>query len=119
MRIIALVRCAHFILGAAMPRRAVTFSCLPKKKVTKRTTAPPAARVPCVARQAGRLRNSRDPLRGHALAVLADCPRLGCATRRRSRGPKNRNVAGDTAALRKCIVNSEKMGGGFTQGGMP
>ena len=69
MRIIALVRCAHFIWGRPCPGGAVTFSCLPKKRVTKKKGTPctAPARVPCVARQAGRLRNSREPLRGHAL----------------------------------------------------
>ncbi|MHB1245093.1 MAG: hypothetical protein ACYCZH_01540 [Sulfuriferula sp.] len=45
--------------GAA--RRLVSFFCLPKKKGTKENGTP--FRRPCVARQAGRLRNSADGLR--------------------------------------------------------
>ncbi|MBI5752911.1 MAG: hypothetical protein HZA59_12345 [Hydrogenophilales bacterium] len=52
---------------------------MPKKKLTKKKGTPftgrPVGRLPCVARQTGRLRNSRDPLRGHALKqVLAEFP---------------------------------------------
>ena len=45
--------------------------------------------VPCVARHAGRLRNSHVSLREALLEqVLADTPRHGCATRRCTGAPK-------------------------------
>jgi len=59
-----------------MPRRGSSFFLLVQAKGTKKKDTPfTALRVPCVARHAGRLRNSRDPLRGHALRqVLAEFP---------------------------------------------
>jgi len=51
-------RCARIGFGPGCPGGAVTFSCLPKKKVTKKKGTPvrrsPVGRLPCVARHAGR-----------------------------------------------------------------
>jgi len=87
-------RCARFILGRPCPGGAVTFSCLPKKKVTKKKGTP-VRRSPCWATPPALLAapasdsNSRDPLRGHALKhESADCPRCSCATRRLAGAPK-------------------------------
>ena len=49
--------------------------------------------VPCVARHAGRLRNSHVSLREALLKqVLADTPRHGCATRRCRGAPKPKST---------------------------
>ncbi len=64
-------RYARTIFGPEAPRRGGYFLLLAQKKCNQRRWHPvhrsPCWGLPCVARQAGRLRNSRDPLRGHAL----------------------------------------------------
>ena len=59
-----------------MPRRGSYLLLLVQKKVTQEKDTPfTALRVPCVARHTGRLRDSPDPLRGHALKQrLAEFP---------------------------------------------
>jgi len=62
--------------------------------------------VPCVARHAGRLRNSHVPLRGALLEqVLADTPRNGCATRRCTGAPQNQVNTSEASTV--CAFASE------------
>ena len=86
---------ARILLGAGYaPAGQLLFLACPSKSNQKERH--PAYRpqqkalgVPCVARHAGRLRNSHVPLRGALLKqVLADFPRQGCATRRCTGAPK-------------------------------
>ena len=83
-----------FGLASVMPRRGSYLLLLVQKKVTQEKDTPfTALRVPCVARHAGRLRNSHVPLRGALLEqVLADFPRHGCATRRCRGAPKGQTI---------------------------
>jgi len=80
-----------------MPRRGSYLLLLVQKKVTQEKDTPcTALRVSCVARQAGRLRNSREPLRGHALRqVLAEFPGLA-ALLGGAEGPRKNQTTGDT-----------------------
>jgi len=78
-----------------MPRRGSYFFLLVQEKANQKERHPayrPQQKtlgVPCVARHAGRLRNSHVSLREALLEqVLADTPRHGCATRRCTGAPK-------------------------------